>query len=60
MVVYALLSKNYLIFKYLGLPLGFLLFGGFLFLNCQKDLRDYKRGIIKIKTKGETRKSSVT
>lgn len=44
--------------RFLGLPLGFFLFGGFLFLQCGKDFRDYQTGIVHIKENFQISKKS--
>lgn len=49
LIVYGIVTGQYEVMRFMGLPLGFFLVTGFLFLKCSKDFRDYQTGIIYIK-----------
>ncbi len=55
LAVYATVTKEYEILRFLGLPLGFFVFGGFLFYHCGKSFRDYETNIVTIKSKTKIR-----
>lgn len=62
MVIYAIVTRKFEILRFLGLPLGVFLCGGFLFYYCGKDFRDYETNIITIyeQPKKERKTSSST
>lgn len=48
---FSLLTKEYDMMRFMGLPLGFFMMGGFLFIKCGHDFRDYERGIFEFRRK---------
>ena len=61
MVLYAVVTREFGVMRFLGLPLGVFACGGFLFYYCGKDFRDYQKNIITIAQQDQrSRKTSTS